>query len=87
MEPPSDDEVVHAFERAGLLNDLKPDAQEPIPLSVVKLFLHEKIDPGCFVPLIGMAKVHHRLYHSTVAKSDGTCPKAMTIDHFFLEMF
>ena len=87
MEPPSDDEVVHAFERAGLLNDLKPDAQEPIPLSVVKLFLHEKIDPGCFVPLIGMAKVHHRLYHCTVAKSDGTCPKTMTIDHFFLEMF
>lgn len=87
MEPPSDDEVVHAFESAGLLNDFKPEAQVPTPLSVVKLFLHEKIDPGRFVPLIGMAKLHRRLYHCTVAKSDGTCPKTTTIDHCFFESF
>jgi hypothetical protein len=87
MEPPSDDEVVHAFESAGLLNGFKPEAQEPIPLSVVKLFVHDRIDPGCFVPLIGMAKLHHRLYHCTVAKSDGTCPKTTTIDHCFFESF
>ena len=87
MEPPSDDEVVHAFESAGLLSGFKPEAQEPIPLSVVKLFVHDRIDPGCFVPLIGMAKLHHRLYHCTVAKSDGTCPKTTTIDHCFFESF
>lgn len=87
MEPPSDDEVLHAFERAGLPNGLKPEAQEPIPLTVVKLFLHERIDPGRFVPLIGMAKLHHRLYHCTLAKPDGTCLKTITVDHCFFERF
>jgi hypothetical protein len=87
MEPPSDDEVLHAFERAGLPNGLKPEAQEPIPLTVEKLFLHEKIDPGRFVPLIGMAKLHHRLYRCTLAKPDGTCAKTITVDHCFFETF
>lgn len=86
MEPPSDDEVVHALESRGFLNHLADGDREPIPLSVVKEFLHEEVDPGRFVPLIGMAKEHHRLYSCTVAKSDGSCPTTVSIDHCFFEM-
>ena len=66
-EPPSDDEVIHAFEksRIGMKDELQPNGKR-MRARVVKEKINETIEPAKFVPLIGDAILHHTFYKCNI---------------------
>ena len=74
LDPPSDDEVLQALEKS-------PSTRGGIPLAfekhrnnlkIVKEKIADYVDPPRFVPLIGMAKLHHAHYKCTLYLSERT---------------
>ncbi len=74
IDPPSDDEVVQALEKARptrggfpLLNEKHRNN-----VRIVKEKLADYVDPPRFIPLIGMASLHHAHYKCTIYFSERT---------------
>ncbi len=74
LDPPSDDEVMRAFERARPTEGGLPFLHE-IQLNdvrIVKDKIADYIDPPRFVPLIGPSQLHHAHYKCTIYYSKVT---------------
>lgn len=68
IDPPSDDEVIHALERARPIRGGVPFLYEKQRnrVRIVKVKIADYIDDPRFVPLIGFAQLHHAHYKCTV---------------------
>ncbi len=68
MDPPSDDEVMRALERARPVQGGIPFLWEMHrnDVQIVKCVVADYIDPPRFIPLIGPAQLHHAHYKCTV---------------------
>jgi len=68
LDPPSDDEVLRALERARPVEGGLPFLHERQHnnLRIVKEKIADYVDPPRFVPLIGPAQLHHAHYKCTV---------------------
>jgi hypothetical protein len=68
LDPPSDDEVMRAFERALPIEGGMPLFYEKQRnnVRIVKEKIADYVDPPRFVPLIGPAQLHHAHYKCTV---------------------
>jgi hypothetical protein len=74
IDPPSDDEVVQALERARPTRGGLPLLHEKQRnnVRIVKEKIADYIDPPRFIPLIGMANLHHAHYKCTIYFSERT---------------
>ena len=74
LDPPSDDEVMHALEKARANRGGIPLLLEKHrnKLQIVKEKIADYVDPPRNVPLIGMAKLHHAHYKCTLYLSERT---------------
>ena len=68
LDPPSDDEVMVAFERACPVEGGLPFLHEiqRNNVRIVKCKIADYVDPPRFVPLIGPAQLHHAHYKCTI---------------------
>jgi len=68
LDPPSDDEVMVAFERARPIEGGLPFLHEVQRnnVRIVKEKIADYVDPPRFVPLIGPAQLHHAHYKCTI---------------------
>jgi beta-lactamase regulating signal transducer with metallopeptidase domain len=66
-EPPSDDEVVHAFEKSrSTKSPVVEDKQKRRHAKVTREKINETAEPARFVPLIGYASLRHAIYKCTI---------------------
>ncbi len=74
LDPPSDDEVLRALERAKPVQGGLPFLHEVqrSNVRIVKEKIADYIDPPRFIPLIGPAQLHHAHYKCTVYYSETT---------------
>ena len=68
LDPPSDDEVMQALERARPVRGGIPllNEKQRNNVRIVKEKIVDYVDPPRFVPLIGFAQLHHAHYKCTV---------------------
>jgi hypothetical protein len=68
LDPPSDDEVMRALERARPVEGGLPllYEQQRNNVRIVKEKIADYVDPPRFVPLIGPAQLHHAHYKCTI---------------------
>ena len=68
LDPPSDDEVIRAMERARNFEGGLPFLYEKQwnNVRIVKKMIADYVDPPRFYPLIGPAQLHHAHYKCTV---------------------
>jgi hypothetical protein len=68
LDPPSDDEVMQALERARPVRGGIPllSEKQRNRVRIVKEKIADYIDPPRFVPLIGFAQLHHAHYKCTI---------------------
>ncbi len=68
LDPPSDDEVIRAMERARNFEGGLPFLYEKQwnNVRIVKKMISDYVDPPRFYPLIGPAQLHHAHYKCTV---------------------
>ncbi|MBM3999192.1 MAG: hypothetical protein FJ297_06555 [Planctomycetes bacterium] len=74
LDPPSDDEVVRALERAKPVQGGLPFLHEVqrSNVRIVKDKIADYVDPPRFIPLIGPAQLHHAHYKCTIYYSETT---------------
>jgi hypothetical protein len=74
LDPPSDDEVMRAFERANPIQGGLPMLHEVQRnnVRIVKDKIADYVDPPRVVPLIGPAQLHHAHYKCTIYYSQTT---------------
>jgi hypothetical protein len=74
LDPPSDDEVMRAFERANPIQGGLPMLHEVqrSNVRIVKDKIADYVDPPRVVPLLGPAQLHHAHYKCTVYYSQTT---------------
>lgn len=74
LDPPSDDEVMRAFEKANPIQGGLPFLHERSRnnVRIVKEKIADYVDPPRVVPLIGPAQLHHAHYKCTVYYSETT---------------
>jgi hypothetical protein len=74
LDPPSDDEVMRALERALPVEGGVPLFYEKQRngVKIVKEKIADYVDPPRFIPLIGPAQLHHAHYKCTVYYSEVT---------------
>ncbi len=72
LDPPTDDEVMHALERARPVQGGVPFLYEKqrSNVRIIKEKIADYIDPPRFYPLIGPAQLHHAHYKCTVYCSE-----------------
>ncbi|MCY2974240.1 MAG: hypothetical protein NTW52_06185 [Planctomycetota bacterium] len=68
LDPPSDDEVMQALEKARPVRGGVPllSEKQRNRVRIVKEKIADYIDPPRFIPLIGFAQLHHAHYKCTV---------------------
>ncbi|MEM7475505.1 MAG: hypothetical protein AAF483_10990 [Planctomycetota bacterium] len=68
LDPPSDDEVMQALEKARPVRGGIPLLSEVQRnnVQIVKCKIADYVDPPRFIPLIGMAQLHHAHYKCTI---------------------
>lgn len=68
LDPPSDDEIMHALEDARTVNGGIPLLYEKQRnnVRIIKEKIADYIDPPRFYPLIGPAQLHHAHYKCTI---------------------
>lgn len=68
LDPPSDDEVMRAFEKARPIQGGLPFVHEiqRNNVKIVKEPIADYVDPPRFIPLIGPAQLHHAHYKCTI---------------------
>jgi hypothetical protein len=68
LDPPSDDEIMQALERARPIAGGVPFIYEQHRnnVRIVKEKIADYVDPPRFVPLIGPAQLHHAHYKCTI---------------------
>ena len=68
LDPPSDDEVMQALERARPVNGGVPFLYEKQRnnVTIIKELIADYVDPPRVVPLIGPAQLHHAHYKCTI---------------------
>jgi hypothetical protein len=68
LDPPSDDEVMRALERARPIEGGIPllHEQQRSNVRIVKDKIADYVDPPRFIPLIGPAQLHHAHYKCTI---------------------
>lgn len=86
LDPPSDDEVIQALERARPVRGGIPLLHEKQRnnVRIVKEKIADYVDPPRFIPMIGMASLHHAHYKCTVYFSERTIngwPVPYTLDN------
>ncbi len=102
MDPPSEDEVMRALERARPVQGGIPYFHEVQRnhVRIVVESVQDHIDPPRFVPLVGMAQLHHAHYKCIVYYSETTrvgwpipyttttedCQEVVYIDHDHFHM-
>lgn len=64
-DPPSDDEIVYAFEKSLAKSESNSELKRK-HIRIEKEKTHEAIEPARFVPLIGNASVHHAYYRCKI---------------------
>lgn len=74
LDPPSDDEVMQALEKARPVRGGIPLLYEKQRnnVQIVKCKIADYVDPPRFIPLIGMASLHHAHYKCTVYFTERT---------------
>ena len=74
LDPPSDDEVMQALEKARPVRGGIPLLHEKQRnnVQIVKCKIADYVDPPRFIPLIGMAQLHHAHYKCTVYFTERT---------------
>ncbi len=74
LDPPSDDEVMRAFEKANPIQGGLPFLHERSRSNVriVKEKISDYVDPPRVIPLIGPAQLHHAHYKCTIYYSETT---------------
>lgn len=74
MDPPSDDEVMVAFEKARPIEGGLPFLHEVQrnDVRIVKEKIADYVDPPRFVPMVGPAQLHHAHYKCTVYYDETT---------------
>ena len=74
LDPPSDDEVIRAMERARNFEGGLPLLHEKQwnNVSIVKTKIADYVDPPRFYPLIGPAQLHHAHYKCTIYFTETT---------------
>ena len=74
LDPPSDDEVVQALEKARPVRGGIPllFERQRNNVQIVKEKIADYVDPPRFIPLIGMASLHHAHYKCTIYFSERT---------------
>ncbi len=74
IDPPSDDEVIQALEKARPTRGGFPLLHEKHRnnVRIVKEKIADYVDPPRFIPLIGMASLHHAHYKCTIYFSERT---------------
>lgn len=74
LDPPSDDEVIQALEKARPVRGGIPLLYERQRdnVQIVKEKIADYVDPPRFIPLIGMASLHHAHYKCTVYFTERT---------------
>jgi hypothetical protein len=74
LDPPSDDEVMHALEKADPIQGGLPLLYERQRnnVRIVKEKIADYVDPPRFIPTIGPAQLHHAHYKCTIYYSDTT---------------
>ncbi len=74
LDPPSDDEVIQALERARPTRGGVPLLWEKQRnnVQIVKEKIADYVDPPRFIPTIGMARLHHAHYKCTIYFSERT---------------
>jgi len=72
LDPPTDDEVIHALEKARPVQGGVPFLYEKQRnnVRIIKEKIADYIDPPRFYPLIGPAQLHHAHYKCTVYCSE-----------------
>jgi hypothetical protein len=102
IDPPSDDEVIHALERARPIRGGVPFLHEKQrnKVRITKVKIADYVDDPRFVPLIGFAQLHHAHYKCTVyfeertingwpvpyTLEDNECVEVIYIDHNHFHM-
>ena len=68
LDPPTDDEVIHALEKARPVQGGIPLIYERQrnDVRIIKEKIADYIDPPRFIPLIGPAQLHHAHYKCTI---------------------
>ena len=76
LDPPSDDEVMQALERARPVNGGVPFLYEKQRnnVTIIKELIADYVDPPRVVPLIGPVQLHHAHYKCTINMSERTIP-------------
>jgi len=74
LDPPSDDEVMQAMEKARPVRGGIPllFERQRNNVQIVKEKIADYVDPPRFIPLIGMASLHHAHYKCTVYYTERT---------------
>ena len=74
LDPPSDDEVMTAFERANPIEGGLPFLHEiqRNNVRICKEKIADYVDPPRFIPMIGPAQLHHAHYKCTIYYSEIT---------------
>ena len=74
LDPPTDDEVMRALERAKPVQGGIPFLHEKqrSNIKIIKEQISDYVDPPRFVPLIGPAQLHHAHYKCTIYMSERT---------------
>lgn len=74
LDPPSDDEVMQALEKARPVRGGIPllFERQRDNVQIVKEKIADYVDPPRFIPLIGMASLHHAHYKCTVYFTERT---------------
>ena len=86
LDPPSDEEVIQALEKARPTRGFIPLLYQKHPnnVRIVREKIAEFVDPPRNIPLIGMAKLHHAHYRCTIhfsERSDKDASEVIYIDH------
>ncbi|TVQ01982.1 MAG: hypothetical protein EA381_04195 [Planctomycetaceae bacterium] len=85
IDPPSDDEIMRALERAQPVRGGVPFVREKQRnnVHIVKEKIVEYVDPPRFYSLIGPAQLHHAHYKCTIHRSadDKEVIKVIYVDH------
>ena len=74
LDPPSDDEVMFALERARPVQGGVPFLHEKqrSDVKIIKEKICDYVDPPRFIPLIGPAQLHHAHYKCTIYMTERT---------------
>ncbi len=86
LDPPSDDEVLRAFEKARSTRSNVPllTTKQGKKVRIVKEKIADYVDPPRFVPLLGMAQLHHAHYKCMIyftERTDEEATEVIYIDH------